>query len=87
MTAITKGKLSEIYNIGNDKETRVIDLAQLVKKITESRSKIEFKVLPESDPKRRAADITKMRKLGWEPKTSLEEGIIKVVKIKVEEVK
>lgn len=81
MIAITKGKVGEIYNIGNDRETSIIDLAELVKIITESRSKIEFRVLPENDPKRRAADITKMRKLGWEPKISLEDGIIKTIKL------
>ncbi len=80
MTAITKGKVGEIYNIGNDKETRIVDLAKLVRKLAKLSSEIRFKDLPENDPKRRAADITKMRKLGWEPKISLEEGITNIIK-------
>jgi nucleoside-diphosphate-sugar epimerase len=81
MTAITRGKEGEVYNIGNDSETSILDLAKLVKKLTKSSSEISFKALPENDPKRRAADITKVRKLGWEPKISLENGIIKMIKL------
>ncbi|MCL4341718.1 MAG: NAD-dependent epimerase/dehydratase family protein [Candidatus Thermoplasmatota archaeon] len=82
MAAITKGKEGEVYNIGNDSETSILDLAKLVKKLTKSSSDIRFEDLPENDPKRRAADITKMRKLGWEPKISLEEGITNIIKSK-----
>ena len=82
MTAITGGREGEVYNIGNDSETSILDLANIVKKLVKSRSRICFKDLPENDPKRRAADITKMRKLGWEPKISLEEGIANIIKSK-----
>ena len=82
ITAITKGKVGEIYNIGNDSETSIVDLAKLVRNLAKSASEIQFKDLPENDPKRRAADITKMRKLGWEPKISLEEGITNIIKSK-----
>ncbi len=80
ITAITRGKEGEVYNIGNDSETSIADLAKIVRKLVESSSKIYFKDLPENDPKRRAADITKMRELGWGPKISLEEGIRNIVK-------
>ena len=80
MTAITRGAEGEVYNIGNDSETRIVDLAKLVRRLAKSRSEICFKDLPENDPKRRAADITKMRKLGWEPKITLEEGITNIIK-------
>jgi UDP-glucuronate decarboxylase len=80
ITAITRGKEGEVYNIGNDFETSIADLAKIVRKLVESSSKIYFKDLPENDPKRRAADITKMRELGWGPKISLEEGIRNIVK-------
>ena len=82
MTAITRGKEGEVYNIGNDSETSIVDLAKLVRNLAKSASEIQFKDLPENDPKRRAADITKMRKLGWEPKISLEEGITNIIKSK-----
>ena len=82
MTAITRGKEGEVYNIGNDSETRIVDLAKLVRNLAKSASEIQFKDLPDNDPKRRAADITKMRKLGWEPQISLEEGITNIIKSK-----
>ena len=82
MTAIAKGKEGEVYNIGNDSETRIVDLAKLVRNLAKSASEIQFKDLPENDPNRRAADITKMRELGWGPKISLEEGITNIIKSK-----
>ena len=82
MAAITKGKEVEVYNIGNDSETSILDLAKLVRNLAKSASEIQFKYLPENDPKRRAADITKMRKLGWGPKISLEEGVTNIIKSK-----
>ena len=82
MTAITRGEEGEVYNIGNDSETSILDLAKLVRNLAKSASEIQFKDLPENDPKRRAADITKMRELGWGPKISLEEGITNIIKSK-----
>lgn len=75
ITAIEKGKEGEVYNIGNDKETTIMNLANIVRKLAKSDSEINFKPLPENDPKRRGADITKMRRLGWKPVVSLEDGI------------
>ena len=82
LTAIEKGKSGEVYNIGNDKQTSILELARIVKKVTESSSEITFRELPENDPKKRAADITKMRGLGWYPKISLEEGIERIIRTK-----
>lgn len=74
----TKG---EIVNLGSTEEHTVLEYAQLVKKITGSKSKIVFKEkTPEDDPKIRRPDITKAKKLlGWQTKTSLEEGIKNIV--------
>ncbi|MCL4480603.1 MAG: NAD-dependent epimerase/dehydratase family protein [Candidatus Thermoplasmatota archaeon] len=85
MAAITKGKEGEVYNIGHDSETTIVELARLVKRLAKSYSEIHFKDLPENDPRRRAADITKMRKLGWQPMISLEEGITNTIKSKLKE--
>ncbi len=68
---LKKGKYGEVYNIGNDQETKIIDIAKLIKNITGTNSDIVFKELPENDPLRRSADITKMKKLGWEHTTVL----------------
>ena len=74
-----KGKLGEVYNIGNDAETRIIDIAKIIKERSRSPSDIVFEKLPENDPLRRAADISKMRNLGWKHRTTLGEGIEKTI--------
>lgn len=84
LTILDRGKVGEVYNIGSDKETTVLELANMIKKVSDSNSGIVFSQLPENDPKRRAADITKLRELGWYPKISLEEGIREVIKSKME---
>ena len=70
-----KGKLGEVYNIGSDHEIEIIDLANTVKKTLSSNSELKFMPLPEHDPKRRAADISKIRKLGYSPEVHIEDGI------------
>lgn len=63
-------------NLGNPNEVRIIDLANLIINLTGSKSKIEFKPLPEDDPKQRCPDISRAKQLlGWEPKVTLEEGL------------
>ena len=63
-------------NIGNPNEFTILECAQLVVKITESKSKICYEPLPQDDPKQRRPDITKARQiLEWEPKIALEEGL------------
>jgi len=67
-------------NLGNPQEFSVLELAEKVIDLTNSRSKIVFKPLPPDDPKRRRPDITLARKkLNWEPKTPLEEGLKKTI--------
>ncbi|MCS7298368.1 MAG: SDR family oxidoreductase [Spirochaetia bacterium] len=63
-------------NLGNPGEFRIIELAEMVLKMTGSKSKIVYKPLPEDDPKMRRPDITLAKnKLGWEPKVPLVEGL------------
>ena len=77
---IKSGKEGEVYNVGNDKETTVIELARHVKKLCNSDSLIEFHPLPDDDPLRRAADISKLKGLGFEHKVSLSEGLSRMIK-------
>jgi UDP-glucuronate decarboxylase len=74
----TKG---EVVNIGSFDEHTVLDYAQIVKKLTKSSSEIVFsEQLPEDDPMRRRADISKAKELlGWEPKVPLEKGLQKMI--------
>ncbi len=63
-------------NIGNPQEMTINEFAQKIIDITGSNSNIEYKPLPENDPKVRQPDISLAKEiLGWEPTTSLEEGL------------
>jgi len=67
-------------NLGNPQEIKIIDLANLVLKLTDSKSKLKFLPLPEDDPKRRCPDIKKAKSiLNWQPRVSLEEGLRKTI--------
>ncbi len=67
-------------NIGNPHEFTILELAQLVVEMTESKSKIVFHPLPEDDPMQRRPDITLAEKtLNWHPKVQLREGLEKTI--------
>lgn len=67
-------------NLGNPIEYKVIELAELIKKLTNSKSELVFGSLPEDDPKRRKPDISKAKHLlNWEPKIKPEEGLKKTI--------
>ena len=67
-------------NIGNPGEYTVLELAEMVLKLTGGRSKIVFKPLPQDDPTQRQPDITVARStLGWEPKVPLQEGLERTI--------
>jgi UDP-glucuronate decarboxylase len=78
-TVMEKGQAGEIYNVGNNKETRVIDLAKMIIKMASSNSQISYLPVPPEEPERRAPDITKISKLGWKPKVELEQGLQKMM--------
>ena len=67
-------------NIGNPGEFTMLELANLVISLTNSKSKIVFMPLPGDDPKMRRPDITLAKKeLSWEPTVALETGLIKTI--------
>lgn len=67
-------------NLGNPVETSVIDLANEVVKLCDSKSKIIFSELPKDDPKRRKPSIeVAENKLGWTPHVTLSQGLIKTI--------
>ncbi|MFA5084530.1 MAG: UDP-glucuronic acid decarboxylase family protein, partial [Candidatus Paceibacterota bacterium] len=67
-------------NLGNPSEYTISEMAQKIIELTGSKSEIVFKPLPSDDPKQRRPDISLAKeKLGWEPKISLDEGLIKTV--------
>lgn len=68
-------------NIGNPVEFTVLELAELVIKLTNSNSKIVFRKLPLDDPKQRKPDISLVsKKCDWAPEVSLEDGIKETIK-------
>ena len=67
-------------NLGNPNEFSIQELAKKIIAMTGSSSKIEFKSLPNDDPKQRQPDITLARKkLGWEPTIELEDGLSRMI--------
>lgn len=76
----TQGTKGEIFNLGNPEEYKIIDLADKIKKLTNSTSEIVFEELPQDDPSQRQPDISKAKKLlGWEPKVTVDEGLQKTI--------
>ena len=67
-------------NIGNPHEVSMLELAEAVRDLCESKSEIVFIPRPEDDPTIRQPDITLARaELGWEPKVGLYEGLKKTI--------
>ncbi|MBI4634548.1 MAG: SDR family oxidoreductase [Deltaproteobacteria bacterium] len=63
-------------NLGNPGEFTIRELAEILIRMTGSRSKIIFRPLPQDDPAQRQPDISLARdELGWEPRVTLEEGL------------
>jgi len=73
---LIRSSLNEPVNLGNPRELTLLEIAETVKRLTKSKSRIVFKPLPEDDPKVRRPDIAlARRKLGWTPKVELEQGL------------
>jgi hypothetical protein len=67
-------------NLGNPAEFTIRELAELVIRMTGSRSRLVFRPLPADDPRQRRPDIARARALlGWEPATPLEEGLARTI--------
>ncbi|HEY7200516.1 MAG TPA: UDP-glucuronic acid decarboxylase family protein [Candidatus Dormibacteraeota bacterium] len=64
------------FNIGTQDEVTMLELAQLIKRVSGSSSEIEFRPLPQDDPRQRRPDTTRAREiLGWAPNTPMEDGL------------
>jgi len=67
-------------NIGNPGEFTMLELAELIIKLTGSKSRMLFKPLPSDDPKQRQPDITLAKeRLNWRPSVALEDGLKKTI--------
>lgn len=71
---------SHPVNLGNPAEMTISEFAREILEITGSTSEIEFRDLPEDDPKVRQPDIRRAKKLlGWEPKVALRDGLAETI--------
>lgn len=69
-------KITGPINLGNPRELTVLELAYIVRQLTNSHSKIIFHPLPGDDPRQRRPDITRAQTLlGWQPQVELETGL------------
>jgi dTDP-glucose 4,6-dehydratase len=74
--ALLDGPITGPCNIGNPGEFTMLELAEVVREVTGSTSRVVFEPLPVDDPTQRQPDITLARgALGWEPQVPLREGL------------
>jgi len=77
---VMRSSINEPINLGNPNEFTILQLAKLVVKLTDTKSKIVFKPLPQDDPRQRQPDITLAKKiLKWQPKIKLEKGLLETI--------
>ena len=77
---LSQSAFHEPVNIGNPREMTIRQFAEEIIRLTGTTSKIEFRPLPEDDPKVRQPDIARAKRvLGWEPRVEFDEGIRKTI--------
>ena len=82
LTSILDTEIMEdkVLNVGNPNEITMFELADKIKKLTNSNSEIEFRELPRDDPTRRRPDISRISTiLNWSPTTPLDLGLEKTI--------
>lgn len=83
-----KGENGEVYNIGNNHPTTILQLAETIKEVTGSKSEIvnvgfgKDSRLRSREIDYRIPDISKINALGWQPKTRIAEGVKKILEWK-----
>lgn len=72
--------INEPINLGNPHEMTIPEIAQKILRLTESKSALSYKTLPQDDPKVRRPDISNANTcLRWEPGISLDEGLSRTI--------
>ena len=76
----TKPQIVGPINLGNPTEFTMRQLAELILELTDSRSKIVHRALPQDDPRQRRPDISEAQRfLGWQPTVPLRDGLVKTI--------
>ena len=77
---LMEAAIHEPVNLGNDEEKSLLELAQIIQRLTKTKSPIDFQPLPTDDPKLRRPDLACARKwLQFRPSVPLEEGLFKTI--------
>jgi dTDP-glucose 4,6-dehydratase len=80
LNLLAESGIHDPVNIGNPSEMSLLEMAELVVELTESRSEVVFEALPVDDPQVRQPDITRARDLlGWEPEVELRDGLANTI--------
>jgi UDP-glucuronate decarboxylase len=79
-TRLMASAIEEPVNLGNPGEFTILELAQMVRRLTQSSSELIYEALPKDDPVRRKPDISRATaELGWKPSIPLEEGLVRTI--------
>jgi dTDP-glucose 4,6-dehydratase len=80
MVRLILSDVTEPVNVGNPREMTIREFAEAVRKANGGGGQLKFQPLPKDDPKQRKPDITRARTLlGWEPRVTLEEGLLETL--------
>jgi dTDP-glucose 4,6-dehydratase len=80
LVLLAESDVHEPVNLGNPAELALLEMAELIIELTESRSEIVFEALPVDDPQVRQPDITRAKQLlGWEPEIDVREGLRRTI--------
>jgi len=76
MITLMESEISDPVNIGNTNEMTILEMAEMINKLTESNVDLTHKELPENDPKLRRPDTSRAKELlNWEAKIPAQEGL------------
>ncbi|MEH2506439.1 MULTISPECIES: UDP-glucuronic acid decarboxylase family protein [unclassified Bradyrhizobium] len=76
-----EGDVDGPVNLGNPSETTISELAELIISLVGSRSRLEFRALPQDDPRQRCPNITRATQLlHWQPAVPLREGLSRTIR-------
>ena len=73
-------KKNSLINVGSGHELTIKNFAKLINSLTESNKKLKFNKKYPDGTKRKILDLTNIRKLGWKPKISIQEGLLNTIK-------
>lgn len=80
LVALMRADVQTPVNIGNSDERTILELAELILRLTDSDSSIIYEARPEQDPELRRPDLSKaQRELEWEPSVSLQNGLQRTI--------